>query len=416
MMNDELARELIELARKSGADEAVIVHHDVACRSDSVYGHSFFRASASDTDVAMHFAVGDSESSFVWPVTGPMPSRERFRQGVADMVQAAKLARVWGTTRAHAPFAQQYGTVSAQQCAEIQQSGRENCKRQCRDGCFAASCMSDMSYDAAPILNTIVARLDAESGAELHGIHTIRRIRQTCWFGEQTTQTTRYETTLSQTLIPPGDSDAPGALVLPDYRFDGYRIDPDDAVHKPMLLASDIAPQYLAPREKTASGLYGLLLSPWIVAVLAHLSSHLDIDVTVSGKLLQNLDICLFAPPVFQRCLSRALVHSVNARPTLSLLFARTPSHALFVDAPSSWTRRNEFFVEMTCQIACEIDEHQFRRYFMPVTLRVDLRDLWQHCTETAEPSRRFRLGCPRSGSVIYQTPFAYFDMRPVFS
>ena len=417
MMDDQRARELIALATKLGADEAVIVQDHVARRVDRVAGRQISHALNTSDDIAMFCAVGDAESSFIWNDKQPTDSDD-FKQQVKNIVQAAKLANVWGVARKHVPFAEHFCKTSAQNChkmTDFDDGNRDSCpknSRVCLKDCFHPDCMADTALDAAPILTELVNKLGAISkDLELQASQTIREIRRNCWNSDGFVQMQRYETELSQTLVM---HDIEEHLDLPDYIFDGAGIFPDDDAHKQMLAAADIAPDLLAKRESDVpDNLFGVLLSPWMVALLAHLSSHLNIDVTKSGKLLQNFDTCLFCPPDSGWCRSRALVHSTSARPTLNLLFARTSSHALYVDAPTVWIQRNQFFVDIQCRIAAEIDERRFNRFFRPVTLRFDLRDLWQYCTETAEPSRRMMLKCGNN-RVVYQTPYAYFPIRPV--
>ena len=418
MMDDQRARELIALATKVGADEAVIVQNHIARRVDHVTGRQISHALEKSDDIAMYCAVGNAESSFTWHDEQP-PDSDDFKQQVKNIVQAAKLANVWGVSRNHVPFTEQFCKSSAQKCKKgndfDDEDNQDPCPKNrqvCIKDCFHPDCMTNTAMDAAPVLNDLVNKLGAVSKAvELQASQTIDEIHRNCWNGDGFVQIQRFETKLSQTLVI---RDSAEHLDLPDYLFDGSGIFPNDDAHKQMLSAPDIAPDLLAKRESDMpDNLFGLLLSPWIIAVLAHLSSHLNIDVTKSGKLLQNFDTCLFAPPDSPWCRSRALVHAIAARPTLGLLFARTSSHALFVDAPIVWVRRNQYLVDMQCRIAAEIDERKFHRFFNPVTLRFDLRELWQYCTETAEPSRRLMLKCGDK-RVVYQAPYVYFPIRPV--
>ncbi len=421
MMDDQRARELIALASKSGADDVMIVQRHVRWRVDALAGRSESHLPGQSEDIALYCAVGNAESSFVWN-DALVPDADAFAQHVKNAVQAAKLANVWGVARNHVPFAEQFCRTSAQKCAKPEvwdDEPRDPCpknSRVCHKDCFHPDCLTDTSLAAAQILHVIANKLaEVSRQLELQASQTISEIRLNCWHGDGFVQTQRFETLLSQTVVNPIDDAHEERIALPDYLFDGAGIFVEDEAHKQLLSAADIAPHLVASREsELPDGLFGLLLSPWIVALLAHFSAHLNIDVSQSGKLLQNMDTCLFAPPDSPWCRSRALVHAIAARPTLGLLFARTSSHALFVDAPIAWVRRNQYLVDMQCRIAAEIDEHKFSKFFNSVTLRFDLRELWQYCTETAEPSRRLMLKCG-DDRVVYQAPYAYFPIRPVW-
>ncbi len=420
MMDDQRARELIAQASKSGADDVMIVQRNVRRRSDAIAGRSETHHLGQDSDIALYCAVGNAESAFVWNDAMP-PDTDAFAQHVKNAVQAAKLANVWGAARNHVPFAEQFCRTSAQKCPKPDtwdDEPRDPCpknSRVCHKDCFHPDCMTDTSLAAAQILHTIAGKLaEVSRHLVLHASQTISEITSNCWSADGFVQTRRFETVLSQTVVNAMGDAREERIVLPDYLFDGAGIFTEDEAHKQMLSAADIAPHLAAVQEDVLpDGLFGLLLSPWIVALLAHFSAHLNIDVTQSGKLLQNMDTCLFAPPDSPWCSSRALVHAIAARPTLGLLFARTSSHALFVDAPIAWVRRNRYLVDMQCRVVAEIDERKFSRFYKPVTLRFDLRELWQYCTETAEPSRRLMLRCGDE-RVVYQAPHAYFPIRPV--
>ena len=411
-MDDSLVRELFKTAAKAGAEDMVVVDSQSFHRIDRLnHKQKSPKVEFENTKTCTFYAaIGNGECSA--EIT-PEHNMDSLIQIVQNVVSAAKLANVWGTVQPHVNFGKKFKSASGQNCSSIQHEfeSRFPAFDLCIQSGKTGECLNTKD-DLAPCLTQI-----AEDIQKLHSDYPFELTQEIIetdshiWNSDGFQQVHQFKTRISQYLWLPEQK----KICLPDYLFDGAGIWPEDKIHQHLLSAAEIAIKLQYSRENPSDFSqydgFGMIISPWAMAVLAHESRHLGIDITSSGKIVLDADSCLFSPPSSPRtCHGFALGHSGKAKPTLNLLYARTPSKSVILDVPVRWMRRgNSMFIEFA--YVAEIVNQQISRFFQPITLQIDLSEFWQKCTETAEPACRMAFGCI-DGQVVIQSIWAYFNVR----
>ena len=412
-MDDSLARELFKVATKAGAEDVAVVSNNTWKRIDRIASDSKSQSieNAQENSCVFYAAVGDAECTA--DITDGLDLHD-LQQIVIHAAKAAKLANIWGTSQKHQPFDTKFQKVSPQNCTKSvydlnrKQSSLETCVQSGKSG----TCLNDLKENPAPALEIIAGKIRQQAPQLKYYLsQEITESDTEIWLPNGFQRAHSFKTALTQKL-----QTAQGKIYrLPDYVFDGAGIYPDDSWHTG-LLSADVIAQKLSDAIENSLDFsqydgFGIVLSPWSMAVLAHESRHLNLDMTVSGKIVLDVDSCLFSPPVpATACRGFSLNHAGNRKSSLNLLFARTSSKSVILDVPVRWMRRGHTLDVEFAYIA-EVIDQKIARYYQPVTIRFELDRLWQNCTETAEPPQRMAFGCI-GGHVVIQSIWAYFACR----
>lgn len=423
-MDFVLCQELLKQAERLGADDAAIVVEKITQHCETRQnGQSTIQAQQIPSAL-LYLHVGDGAYHLDLSTPGGIGvSLEDLKEKIQNGIHAARLANAWGTVEKTKPLQNLMGLFSAQVCALSEFSPVETPKCSTghkidAPGCFKPEYLLEEKPLYAPMLDKIetdTAKNAADAVCSFS--QTTSCVDTTVYLGKEVKTQKRYETVIKQSIQLPKTS-ALEPMHLPDYVFDGRIEDIEQIEHKRLLTICDVWQDIKASQDATEDvndALYGLILSPWVLGVLAHEARHLGVDLAISGKMRMDMSKCLYTPPrLTQACPGMILDHVGKAKPTRGLLFARVPSHTLIVDAPSAWIRRNNDILDIECMVAVELSAHQMGRHFRPVVLRFDLKEMWGHCSEIAEPSRRIALRCGK-GYCVFQAPWAYFNMKNVY-
>lgn len=440
-MDFVLCQEILKQAEHLGANDAAVIVENIIQRTEIrnngkriLHTDKFIRA-----NLHIHVGNGTYQANLIQANTGIM-ERQSLLEWLKNGIQAAKLSNIWGCLNKPKPLREVLGQTSAQICPPPAKKEPEiigwdedanpiykvekpfKCPEldkpnACIPECFQPACLQMDDIDA-PMLNKIESEiLGITSAPNFKLTQTVSYVDTMVYLLNEVKSQTRYETLIKQTLeLNEGHNTQ--YIHLPDYWFDGLIHDPNTQEHEELLKISEIWQDLNTSSQATASPdnlKHGIILSPWVLGILAHEANHLGINIATSGKMQINMSKCLYLPPrPINPCKGIALEHIGHARPTKRLLFARVPSHTLIVDVPSAWVRRNTFELDIQCMVACELSEQSVTRYFKPVILRFDLKNMWQYCSEIAEPSRRIALNCC-DGIGVFQTPWAYFNMKNIY-
>lgn len=440
-MDYVLCQEILKQTKLLGADDAAIVIENIHRRIETRNPSKRNIQTEKITRAYLHITIGNAtfQASLFQPNTG-FVSRENLNTILQNGIQAAKLSNVWGTTHKAKPLHEIFGQTSAQICPppppkepkligwdenanpiyqknkpiKCQPLGKPNA---CIPECFQPACLLEADAASTPMLDKLENQYTKLNNPPKYALEqTIEHIDTMIYLPDMVKSQARYETSVRQSLEIPQNG-IPKRIHLPEYWFDGVIHDPDMPEHKEMLTAADFWSDLelsLQAKEQPDDTLHGVILSPWVLGVLAHEAQHIGANLTASGKMQMNMSKCFYLPPRLPHpCHGIALEHVGNARPTRRLLFARVPSHSLIVDVPVAWVRKNQHEIDIQCMVACELSEQKISRYFKPVVLHFDLKDMWSHCAEIAEPSRRITLQCGK-GLGAFQTPWAYFNMKNI--
>ena len=441
-MDFVLCQELLKQTEQLGASDAAIVVENITQRIEKRKNGIRTLHSEKIQRANLHIQLENATftANLIQGKTGVM-ARELIHTQIKNGIQAAKLANIWGCAQKVTPLHTAFGQTSAQNCPapapkqpeiigwdedanpifkkekpiQCPPLGKPNA---CIPQCFQPQCLLEKAPIDAPMLDHLETQnLQIKGLTSTELIQTTSHIDTMIYLQHEVKSQARYETSIAQSAqiqTPDGEK----RLSLPKYWFDGLIQEPNTPEHQEMLTFSDIWDDLSASLKATETpnqDIFGVVLSPWVLGVLAHEAKHLGIDLAKSGKMHVNMSKCLYMPPCNHApCPSFALEHIGNARPTRRLLFARVPSHTLIVDVPTAWVRRKQTELAVQCLMACELSNQTIARRFQPVILRFDLQNMWSYCTEIAEPSRRIALNCGH-GYGIVQAPWAYFNMKNIY-
>lgn len=411
-MDDTFVRELLRSAESAGATDAALLSSNSVVRSDTLISGNTPKSSIKKNNTITFFAAVDNAEATA-SLDSSLPI-EAAKQIVIQTTKAAKLANTWGSANSHIPFGRQLIKNSPQICPDRIPDPDNNPAPfdTCSKSAGSASCLENSALPFTSALAEIAKKISENSPEFSYNLQQITTdSNDHIWHSGGYQHCRNFTTTLSQEIVLSEGY----AIKLPDYIYDGAGINTADPWHSALLSAAEIAQKLHDARQaplqfKEYHG-FGVLLSPWAVAVLAHESRHLGLDLTASKKITIDADSCLFTPPISPRsCPGFALCHALGNRPTLAFLHARTPSDSLMLDIPTRWSRKDTtLFVEFA--FVASIENQKISKYFQPVTLQFDLSALWRLCTETAEPARRMAFPCIDSHTVI-QAFWAYFNCR----
>ena len=286
-MDDSLVRELFKTASKAGAEDMAVVDNQSFHRFERLNHKQKSTEFKNSNSCTFYAAVGDAESS---ARLLPEFNADTLNKLILNVTKAAKLANIWGTTKKHLPFTQQFLLSSSQNCSAVRNDfeNRFPALDLCIQSEKVGECLN-LNEDLAPYLTQIandIQKVHSDFPFEL--TQEITENNSNIWHTNGFQHIHQFKTKISQCLWLPEHR----KICLPDYLFDGAGIWPEDTIHKYLLSAAEIAIklQYARkdPSDFSQYDGFGMILSPWSMAVIAHESRHLNIDITSSGNLFER--------------------------------------------------------------------------------------------------------------------------------
>ena len=399
-MDIALYKELVNHAQKCGADDVALIYRHILEKNLS--GNI---TSVDEIKLAVQFQKGSASAFFTNQFASP--SRAALMQINKNLCQAAKIANAWG----------QNGTSNVQsvvrtfnQLPSIRYNDRICDPQSCSDDCFHADCIQTQSPDIPtlnpPYLNEISNNLSIQVE------QTTKAIDEVLFYQQDILMHSFVETYLKSQLKLQHIDDI-YTLSLPLCRFNP--LSPDNPLANPdqmqaaMLEIADGFYNSVCAKLEYVNPMPNLVISGWGMAVLGHEAAHLSIDMASSGKLIMDMAQCQTGTDA-ANCPIHSLLPSDSAFQSKQALFETLPKHTLFVDAPSLWVRKNHTLLDVHFKIACEIENAKILRYFKPVTLRFDLRSIWQNILSTTNLMSKICLKC-HPGMADFSAPDCYLPL-----
>ncbi|MBO4351379.1 MAG: hypothetical protein J6A01_10590 [Proteobacteria bacterium] len=396
-MDIALYKELVNHAQKCGADDAALVYRHSLEKSNS--GNV---KSVDEIKLAVQFQKGSASAFFTNRFA--CPDRTALLQITKNLCQAAKIANAWGQPN---PSDIQSTVQAFNQMPSIQYPEEACDPLACTDDCYHANCLQSDFWNfpafEPPNLNEISNNLSIQME------QTTKAIDEALFYQQNISLHTFVETSIKSQLKLQHIDDT-YTLSLPLCRFNP--LDSNNPLANPgqlqasMLEIADGFYNSVCAKLEYVSPMPNLVISGWGMAILGHEAAHLSVDMASSGKLIMDMAQCQ-PTPNSANCPIHALLPSDSTTHSKQELFEALPSHTLFVDAPSLWVRRNNTLLDVHFKIACEIENAKILRYFKPVTLRFDLKNIWQNIHSTTNLISKVCLKC-HHGMADFSAPDCY--------
>ena len=386
-MDIALYKELVNHAQKCGADDAALVCRHILQKINAEDYLSF-----DEIKIAAQYQKGSASASFTTQLA--CPNRAALLQTVKNLCQAAKIANAWGQPRT----SDVQSVVRAfHQLPSVQSTDRICDPQNCSDDCFHADCIQTQSINIPAFVPPNINEISNNLSIQLE--QTTNAIDEVLLYQNNIFSHTFVETCLKSQLKLQHLDDI-YTLNLPSYRFNPLDADNpivnSDALQSSMLEIADGFYNSICAKLEYVSPMPNLVISGWGMAVLGHEAAHLSVDMASSGKLIMEMANCQLDSDT-ANCPVHALLPSDSSYHSKQELFETLPNHTLFVDAPTLWIRRNNSLLDVHFKIACEIENAKILRYFKPVTLRFDLKTIWQNIQSTANSISKICLKCQNS-------------------
>ena len=380
-MDIALYQELVNHAQKLGCDDvAIIARHIIQNAIANTNSAAIFKQFE---DATLAIQIGNASASVQILNNAIQSDRTTLLQTVKNLCQAAKIAKTWGS---NAP-----STVH-----DIVK--QFNLWPESTDiTCDSYACTNDALQAEAPQVDTLpshnptqVDLSDISQNLQFSAQTVTAAVQETLFHNQKIlTHTTTQSTLFRKLTLRHVDQDI--SLNLPLLRFNPYIAEqiPDDsaqideiretAQHFYNSECSQL--QYVSPMPQ-------ILISGWGMAVLGHEAAHLNKDIAVSGKIIAEIAQCSNTP-----CPILGFMPSEQTQETQQNSVS-VPPYTLMVDAPDLWIRKNQHLLDIRFRIACEMEHTKIIRYFKPVTLRIDLNEIWNHIQMAISPVKTICLKC----------------------
>ncbi len=415
-MDVALGQEIIHHALQTGATDAALFFRRFQRRTDCFihYLPSSELSAFQDAELFVvvnsgcaHYRLFDKNSDVI-------PDRNSILSMTENCVQAARLAAVWGQSthplECELNRFQNDSLIAIKPDDDCPPPGKKD-DFACVGHCLVPECLADLKFKPSYIIDDIVQGFQSLKAKSLLQIQMdIDAVDETLFHGSGISSQKHYETSIRQSISIHKDNHQV-SLQLPEYVFSGNLFNSSD--HRALLRVQEVALAFEeAVQAQTKCELpgHGYVVSGWGMAVLAHEAAHLHVNMSGAGRLVMDIAGCPDVPFACGSCRNLALNIALESSLQRDALLERVPDHAIWLDAPECWIRKNKHFIEMRFRIVAEIVGGKMNRFFQPLTVRFDLEKIWFYCKYASKPLVRIRLRCG-DGMTSMQAPCGFFDL-----